>query len=158
MNPGLKSMEYTLRPMTIEDIPQIVAIEKKSFPTPWSSYAFSCELCDNEFAHYLVVISSSQPATVLGYGGMWIIIDEAHITNIAVAPAYRGKSLGKMLMSGLIKLAREKKARRMTLEVRVSNKIAQALYARMGFTPAGIRPGYYADTNEDALIMWKEIS
>ncbi|MCR4443080.1 MAG: ribosomal protein S18-alanine N-acetyltransferase [Peptococcaceae bacterium] len=150
-------MEYALRPMKIEDIPQIVAIEKKSFPTPWSSYAFTCELCDNEFAYYLVLTLSGNPSTVVGYGGMWIIIDEAHVTNIAVAPAHRGKSLGKMLLNGLLELAKEKRVQRMTLEVRVSNKIAQALYKKMGFTPAGLRPGYYADTNEDALIMWKEI-
>lgn len=154
----VEDREYTLRPMLIGDIPQIIAIEKKSFPTPWSSYAFTCELCDNEFAYYFVLVSEKDPTTIVGYGGMWIIIDEAHITNIAVAPAYRGKKLGQYILEGLIDLARLKKAVRMTLEVRVSNDDAQKLYKRIGFLPAGIRPGYYIDTNEDALIMWKEIS
>jgi ribosomal-protein-alanine N-acetyltransferase len=151
-------MEYTLRPMLIEDIPQIIAIEKTSFPTPWSSYAFTCELCDNEFAYYFVLTLDEDPATIVGYGGMWIIIDEAHITNIAVAPAYRGKRLGGYILEGLIELARLKRVVRMTLEVRVSNDYAQKLYKRIGFESAGIRPGYYIDTNEDALIMWREIS
>lgn len=150
-------MECVLRPMVLDDIPQVVAIEKKSFPTPWSPYAFTCELCDNHFAHYLVVVPADDSSTVAGYGGLWLIVDEAHITNIAVAPAYRGQSLGESLMQGLIQLALSKRAVRMTLEVRVSNKIAQNLYEKIGFKAAGIRPGYYMDTNEDAIIMWKEI-
>lgn len=149
--------EYSLRPMLIDDIPQIVAIEKKSFPTPWSAYAFTCELCDNEFAKYLVLTTTQDPATVIGYGGMWIIIDEAHITNIAVNPPYRGKGLGRLMMEGLINLAKMKRAQRMTLEVRVSNDRAQKLYREMKFISAGVRPGYYVDTNEDALIMWKDL-
>lgn len=141
----------------MEDIPQIIAIEKMSFPTPWSSYAFSCELCDNEFAFYLVLTPADDQSKIVGYGGMWIIIDEAHITNIAIAPAYRGKLLGEFLMKSLMELAKSKRARRMTLEARVSNRIAQKLYEKMGFKSAGIRPGYYIDTHEDAVIMWKEI-
>lgn len=150
-------MNYSLRPMLMEDIPQIIAIEKQSFPTPWSAYAFTCELCDNEFAYYLVLTAENDPSNVVGYGGMWIIIDEAHITNIAVSPEYRGRMLGEHLMTGLMELAISKKVERMTLEVRVSNDRAQRLYKRLGFKPAGIRPGYYIDTNEDALIMWREL-
>lgn len=150
-------MNYLLRRMKKEDIPQVVEIEKQSFPTPWSSYAFSCELADNDFAHYLIVTTEENPAEVLGYGGMWIILDEVHITNIAIAPPSRGKKLGEFLLRGMFSLAMQKKALRMTLEVRASNHIAQKLYTKMGFTAAGIRPGYYADTNEDALIMWKEL-
>ncbi|MGI6606852.1 MAG: ribosomal protein S18-alanine N-acetyltransferase [Peptococcia bacterium] len=150
-------LHYFLRPMKKEDVPQVVEIEKKSFPTPWSSYAFSCELADNEFAYYLIVTTEENPAEVLGYGGMWIILDEVHITNIAITPAYRGKRLGEFLMKGMFALALRKGASRMTLEVRVSNQRAQRLYTKLGFTVAGIRPGYYSDTNEDALIMWKEL-
>lgn len=153
----MKGMEYILRPMVIDDIPQVVEIEKQCFPTPWSAYAFTCELCDNEFAHYLVLVPQDDPATVYGYGGMWIIIDEAHITNIAISPVIRGKGQGERLMNGLISLAGKKKALRMTLEVRVSNTTAQKLYRKLNFKVAGLRPGYYADTNEDALIMWKEL-
>lgn len=153
----MRVMEYALRPMVLEDIPQVVAIEKVSFPTPWSPYAFACELQDNDFAYYLVVTPVADPSTVAGYGGMWIIIDEAHITNIAIGPAYRGKALGDFLMNGMVALAMKKGILRMTLEVRVSNCVAKRLYDRMGFKPAGVRPGYYMDTNEDALIMWKEL-
>jgi len=150
-------MEYSLRAMTLDDIPQIVAIEKKSFPTPWSAYAFTCEICDNQFANYLVVIKVEDPSTVLGYGGMWLIWDEAQITNVAISPTFRGQGLGRLLMEGLVLQAKAKKALRMTLEVRVSNHTAQDLYKKMKFVSAGVRPGYYVDTNEDALIMWKEL-
>lgn len=151
-------MEFTLRPMVMEDIPQVVTIEKKSFPTPWSPYAFACELSDNDFAYYLVVNPAQDPKTVVGYGGMWLIIDEAHVTNIAITPAYRGKALGELLLRGMIELALSKNILRMTLEVRPSNLPAQKLYNRLGFKAAGIRPGYYADTNEDAIIMWCDIT
>ena len=150
-------MEFRLRPMLIEDIPQIVEIEKKSFPTPWSPYAFTCEIRDNEFAYYLVVTAIEDEKKVFGYGGMWIIVDEAHVTNIAISPDSRGKALGEFLMNGLIALAYTKRVSRMTLEVRVSNKTAQRLYEKMGFKSAGVRPGYYVDTDEDAIIMWKNI-
>lgn len=149
-------MAYLLRAMKKEDISQIVEIEKQSFASPWSAYAFQCELADNDFAHYLVVTSADNSEQVLGYGGMWLIIDEAHITNIAIAPQYRGKNLGEFLLNGLEVLAAQKGAVRMTLEVRVSNKKAQTLYKRRGFVPSGIRPNYYVAENEDALIMWKE--
>lgn len=150
-------MNYLLRSMNVEDIPQVVDIEKQSFPTPWSAYAFNCELADNDFAHYLIVTREDAPEQVLGYGGMWIIIDEAHITNIAIIKESRGKKLGELLMQGMFSLAMQKGAVRMTLEVRPSNDIAQRLYKKMGFKVAGIRPGYYVDTSEDALIMWKEL-
>jgi len=147
---------YFLRAMQEKDIPQIIEIEKESFPTPWSAYAFKCELADNDFARYLVITIEDNPDLVIGYGGMWLIIDEAHITNIAIASHYRGKKLGDLLMNGLEALAMQKGALRMTLEVRVSNEKAQNLYKNRGFIPSGIRPNYYVAENEDALIMWKE--
>jgi len=147
---------YLLRAMQEKDIPQIIEIEKESFPTPWSAYAFKCELADNDFAHYIVITIEDNQDLVLGYGGMWLIIDEAHITNIAIASQYRGKKLGDLLMNGLEALAMQKGALRMTLEVRVSNEKAQNLYKNRGFIPSGIRPNYYVAENEDALIMWKE--
>ena len=148
--------KYLLRPMEEKDISQVVEIEKQSFPSPWSAYAFKCELADNNFAKYLVVTTEDNQELVLGYGGMWLIIDEAHITNIAIALEYRGQNLGEHLMEGLETLAMQKGALRMTLEVRVSNEKAQTLYKRRGFVPSGIRPNYYVAENEDALIMWKE--
>ena len=150
-------MSYCLRAMTVQDIPQVVEIEKKCFSTPWSEYAFTCELSDNQLARYLIVTDKEEPLKVMGYGGMWLICDEAHITNIAITPAYRGLGLSLLLMEGLITLAKSEKAERMTLEVRISNEVAQDLYRKLHFVAAGIRPGYYTDNHEDALIMWKEL-
>jgi ribosomal-protein-alanine N-acetyltransferase len=94
---------------------------------------------------------------VVGYGGMWLIVDEAHVTNIAVSALYRGRKLGERLLIELQKTASFMGAVRMTLEVRVSNLIAQRLYGKLGFYPVGTRRGYYSDNNEDALIMWAEL-
>ncbi|MDI3534777.1 MAG: [ribosomal protein S18]-alanine N-acetyltransferase [Thermosediminibacterales bacterium] len=139
--------------MRLQDIDSVLEVEKKSFKTPWSRFAFLCELRDNQFAYYLVVKDGNK---VIGYGGMWIILNEAHITNIAIDPDYRGKKLGEKLMVKLMDIAKKKGADRMTLEVRRSNYIAKRLYKKLGFEVRGVRKGYYADTNEDALIMWKD--
>lgn len=146
--------QINVRPMREEDIEQIVEIEKLSFPTPWSAYAFRCELEDNKFAHYLVLTDSQASSKVVGYGGMWVIIDEAHVTNIAFLPEYRGKGLGKILLLAILQLAFSKGAKSITLEVRVSNEQAQNLYRKMGFRAVGIRKNYYTDNNEDAYLMW----
>jgi len=147
---------FRLRKMELGDVGQVVEIEKLSFPTPWSAYAFTCEVLDNNFAYYFVLTLEDSEA-VIGYGGMWIILDEAHITNIAVAPPYRGKRLGEYLLKNMMLTALAKGADRITLEVRVSNTSAQKLYNRLGFEAAGLRKGYYVDTKEDAIIMWKDL-
>lgn len=139
--------------MRLQDIDSVLEVEKKSFKTPWSRFAFLCELRDNQFAYYLVVKDGNK---VIGYGGMWIILNEAHITNIAIDPDYRGKKLGEKLMIKLMDIAKKKGADKMTLEVRRSNYIAKRLYKKLGFEVRGVRKGYYVDTNEDALIMWKD--
>lgn len=94
---------------------------------------------------------------VVGYGGIWLILDEGHVTNIAVDSRYREKGIGKKLVEGLISLCSEEKIMAMTLEVRASNIAAQSLYKKYGFTEFGIRPNYYADDKEDAIIMWKSL-
>lgn len=146
-----------LRKMELGDVKQVVEIEQLSFPTPWSTYAFTCEILDNDFANYFVLTLESDE-NIIGYGGMWIILDEAHITNIAITPAYRGQRLGELLLRHMMNAARAKGVERITLEVRVSNASAQKLYERLGFKSAGVRKGYYIDNKEDAIIMWKEIS
>ncbi len=88
---------------------------------------------------------------------MWTVIDEAHVTNIAVLRAYRGRKWGERLLRELMKTASDLGMQRMTLEVRVSNEVAQNLYRKLGFKPAGLRKGYYSDNQEDALIMWAEL-
>ncbi|HZJ58157.1 MAG TPA: ribosomal protein S18-alanine N-acetyltransferase [Clostridia bacterium] len=135
------------------DIRDVLNIEKICFSTPWSYEAFRAELEGNHCARYVV---AEQESMVKGYGGMWVILDEAHITNVAVHPHYRGIGIGEAIMRGLIDTAANLKLGSMTLEVRVSNTIAQNLYKKLGFAGVGIRKGYYTDDGEDALIMWKE--
>lgn len=142
------------RAMRVEDINTICDIEKEAFPTPWTAGAFQNELSNNHFAHYLVM---EVDGAIAGYAGMWVIMDEAHITNIAVRSMYRGKKLGERLLTELRRKANNRGAKRMTLEVRVTNRIAQNLYEKLGFRSVGVRKGYYTDNNEDALIMWADI-
>lgn len=143
-----------IRDMREDDIDEVLDIEKKSFKTPWSRDAFKKEVNENKLARYIV---ASIDGKVIGYGGIWLIVDEGHITNIAVHPSFRGLGIGKLLVEGLIEICKNRGISRMTLEVRKSNKIAQSLYKKYGFRECGIRPGYYTDTKEDAIIMWKEM-
>ncbi|TDF93873.1 ribosomal protein S18-alanine N-acetyltransferase [Paenibacillus piri] len=142
------------RSMRMEDIPVICEIEQEAFATPWTAGAFHNELTNNQFARYLVMELDGQ---VIGYGGMWMIMEEAHVTNVAVREAYRGKKLGERLMRELQKTASFLGAERMTLEVRPSNVIAQRLYGKLGFHSVGVRRGYYTDNREDALVMWANL-
>ncbi|MDF1510001.1 ribosomal protein S18-alanine N-acetyltransferase [Robertmurraya sp. DFI.2.37] len=143
--------QLTFREMEEKDIDQIVFIENESFTSPWSRESFVNELTKNRFALYTVLEDEDG---VFGYCGVWIIVDEAHITNIAVLPKYRGKKLGEALLKKVMEIAKEKGAKTMTLEVRVSNHIAQSLYRKLGFQNGGIRKSYYTDNHEDALVMW----
>lgn len=148
------SNQVTFREMTLDDIDAIMIIEHEAFTLPWSAEAFRNEIIQNHFAHYLIMELNEE---VIGYAGMWTVMDEAHITNIAVRTSYRGAHLGETLLRRLIMWARELGMERMTLEVRVSNHIAQALYRKLGFYSQGVRPKYYSDNNEDAMIMWCEL-
>lgn len=143
-----------IRAMTLEDIPAVAQIERESFATPWSPDAFYTELTKNLFAHYFVLEQDEQ---VVGYAGMWVLLDEAHVTNIALREAFRGRGLGERLLREMMAVAWQRGAKRMTLEVRVSNERAQRLYRKLGFEPSGVRPGYYTDNGEDALIMWADL-
>ncbi|AFQ42740.1 ribosomal protein S18-alanine N-acetyltransferase [Desulfosporosinus meridiei] len=143
-----------IRPMLVEDLEAIMEIEIASFSTPWSVQAFKAELKDNEYARYSCLELDGK---VIGYMGLWFILDEGHITNVAIAPNYRGQQWGEFLMRTVMAKMAAEGMERMTLEVRKSNSPAQSLYQRLGFTTAGVRKGYYADTGEDALIMWAEL-
>ena len=184
-------MQYILRPMRVEDVDEVVQIERQSFSLAWPSSAYRREIRDNRMASYLVIerADAAHPdlagqaveqragtvkrllrtlfgggdgmpppgdETLMGYAGTWLMVDEAHITTIAVRPEYRGKGLGELLMVGLIEKAMEIGARWMTLEVRVSNTVAQNLYRKYTFHAEGLRKGYYSDNNEDAVIMWSD--
>lgn len=141
----------TLEDMRLEDVPRVREIEQMSFRSMWPRDAYTHELRDNRLASYIVARFEKD---IVGYAGMWVIMDEAHITTIAVDPMYRGQHIGERLLIGLIDAAMEKGARWMTLEVRKSNATAQALYHKYGFREIGVRKGYYSDNREDALVMW----
>jgi ribosomal-protein-alanine N-acetyltransferase len=140
-----------LAPMTMEDITRVLEIERQSFHTPWPTDAYVHELRENRLASYIVARAEE---ALVGYAGMWVILDEAHITTIAVDPRYRGQHIGERLLVGLIDEALDRGARWMTLEVRRSNATAQALYRKYGFREIGTRKGYYSDNREDAIVMW----
>jgi [ribosomal protein S18]-alanine N-acetyltransferase len=141
----------TIRPMRLEDINSVLEIEQMSFPTPWPRDAYHHELKDNRLACYLVAREFQR---VLGYAGMWVILDEAHVTTIAVDPLHRRRRIGERLLVTLIDEAMRRGARWVTLEVRKSNLGAQTLYRKYGFKDIGIRKGYYSDNREDAIVMW----
>jgi len=139
-----------IRPMCEADLDAIMAVEVASFHTPWTRNDFEGELV-NPLAYYLV----AEDDGVIGYVGSWIIFDECHITNIAVSPEARKRGIGDALLKTLISDAEEKGVVATTLEVRPSNAPAIHLYEKYGFTVEGVRKRYYADTGEDALIMWR---
>lgn len=137
--------------MTSADIPRVLEIERQSFRTPWPAEAYTHELIENRLAAYFVARTDER---VVGYSGMWIILDEAHITTIAVDPDYRGLHIGERLLMKLIDAGVARGARWMTLEVRRSNLAAQTLYKKYGFREIGTRKAYYSDNREDAIVMW----
>jgi len=136
--------------MRPDDIPAVLEIERGSFSTPWPPEAFTQELTHNRLARYTV---ARQGGAVVGYAGVWLMVDEAHITTFAVHPDWRRQGIGRRLMYALLVVASELGATRMTLEVRVSNLPAQGLYRAHGFEIAGRRERYYTDDGEDAYIM-----
>lgn len=154
IEPFQSQVNVTFRAATEKDIDQIVHIERKSFTVPWPKEAFYQDILTNRYALYLLM---EEKDVVIGYCGVWIVLDEAHITNIAVLPEYRGKKLGERLLKKMMEIAREAGAETMTLEVRVSNIPARSLYKKLGFQEGGIRKNYYTDNQEDALVMWVKL-
>ncbi|MEK4427280.1 ribosomal protein S18-alanine N-acetyltransferase [Solibacillus sp. FSL K6-1523] len=140
------------RKMTIADVEAVHAIEQATFPTPWTLDSFYYEMTENQFSHYLVAEDEQQ--TIVGFCGMWLVIDAAQITNVAVVDAVRGQGMGEGLMREAMRVAKEANMEVMSLEVRVSNVVAQNLYRKLEFQDGGIRKNYYTDNQEDALVMW----
>lgn len=149
-----KKQQVTIEAMKLEDVDSVFEIECCSFKTPWTKQAFVDEINNNKLCRYVV---GKHKEKIVGYGGMWFVMDEAHITNVAVHPQYKGQTVGQKIVQNMIELAIANKIKAMTLEVRPSNIPAKNLYKKMGFYECGLRKGYYADTGEDAIIMWKEI-
>lgn len=144
-------IDIQIEKMTVNDLDRILEIETVSYRTPWSRRAFTSELTENSYAHYFVARNRGR---IVGYVGMWVILEESHITNIAVDPQCRRNHVGQRLLEAMFDKAKELGATRMTLEVRMTNTGAQTLYRNLGFVDRGLRKGYYSDTNEDAIIMW----
>lgn len=151
MNNANMNESITFRLMKEQDIDDVLKVEHESFSVPWSREAFYNEITKNQFAAYIVIEENGQ---VIGYSGTWVVTDEAHVTNVAILPQYRGRKLGEAMMKKLMEIASELGAKTMTLEVRVSNEVARKLYRKLGFQDGGIRKNYYTDNQEDALIMW----
>jgi [ribosomal protein S18]-alanine N-acetyltransferase len=172
-------LPYSVVPMELEDILQVSLVDRLSFTTPWSVSAYRYEIAENEAAYYFVVIpydsqkdaevdgrwigrlrrrfkNSISDRFIIGYGGFWLLVDEAHISTIAIRPEYRRRGLGELLLLKMIEEAIALRAERVTLEVRKSNYNAQQLYYKYGFEVTGRRLAYYTDDREDALIMTVE--
>lgn len=138
--------------MQVDDVARVAELDALCFPTPWSVSAYITEV-HNHSGYYIVARMND---TIVGYAGAWLIMDEAHITTIGVAPQYRGHKIGERLLVSIITEAMQRGVRRATLEVRKNNVVAQSLYRKYGFHMVAVRRGYYTDSNEDALVMWTD--
>ncbi len=138
-------------PMVAADIADVLHIETLSFTSSWPANAFVNELNDNKLAHYFVGRLDDR---IVAYGGIWVILEDSHVTTIAVHPDLRGCGLGERLLIHLLEEAVARGASWITLEVRESNETAQRLYRKYGFTVVSTRRAYYSDNNENALVMW----
>ena len=147
-------MSISVMEMTERNLDAVLGIENLSFASPWSKNSFLYELQENKRAVYL---AASEEERIIGYIGMWVILDEGHITNLAVHPDYRRHGVAWRLIETLTVTAADRGLARLTLEVRRTNFTAQQLYLKAGFVSAGVRPRYYKDNDEDALIMWKTL-
>ena len=140
------------RKMTEADIDGVLKIEQEAFSLPWTREAFVQEMTTNLHAYY--VVAENSEGKIVGFCGMWIVVDESHITNVAVTEQLKGQGIGEGLMREAIRVSKETGVVLMTLEARVSNTVAQNLYRKLDFQNGGIRKGYYTDNQENALVMW----
>jgi len=144
-----------IRAMRADDIPRVMAIDSLSFPNPWPESTYRFEISGNPSAHLLVLEVEAEQGRmqVIGFAGFWFIIDEAHISTLAIHPDWRRRGLSQVLLRALLREAAWSGALSATLEVRLGNRVAQRLYERHGFAVVGRRLGYYSDNSEDALLM-----
>lgn len=145
-------MDLIVRLAEERDIIPMAEMDILCFSAPWSEESFRKEITDNHLAFYIVAEISGR---MVGYAGLWGIVDEGHITNVAVHPDFRRKGIGEALITVLLSHTRENGILSHTLEVRASNDAAISLYLKFGFVPAGLRKNYYEDNGEDAIIMWR---
>lgn len=142
--------------MAPADIPAVIAVERAAYTSGWPTTAFERELTSNAMARYLVARPSTADHAVVAFGGLWLMVDQAHIVTIAVLPGMQRRGFGRLVLHGLVELAAAAGMESVTLEVRPSNEAARALYRRYGFYEVGLRRRYYADNHEDAIIMTTE--
>ncbi len=147
----LQRPQLVLEEMQHADVNAVLRIEDAAFHSTWPDNAFRHELEENRLAHYFVARHEGE---VVGFGGIWVILEDSHITTIAVHPQFQGRKFGEALLLTLLMQAVAKNAAWMTLEVRISNTSAQRLYHKYGFTTVATRRAYYTDNQEDALVMW----
>ena len=173
--------KFVLLPMEVADIDEVRSVEKQCFPSPWPKESFRYEIERNRMARYFVLrritpdmdtppalptpsflqrlfgkARTAGQGSMVGFAGIWLMVDEAHITTLAVTPDFQGQGLGELLLVAVTEISGVEGAKTMTLEVRKSNVIAQRLYEKYGFSKHGIRPHYYSDDGEDAVVMWSE--
>ncbi len=164
---------YTLRYMRLEDVPQVLEVDKLSFPLPWSARSYAFEITDNTSSHMITLEAANEarqasgglmgalkrlrgnhaPRLIAGYAGFWLIDGEAHVSTIAVHPDFRGRGLGEVILAGALNRAIDLKSEYSVLEVRVSNTSALNLYYKYEYKVVGERKNYYRDNNEDAYLM-----
>lgn len=148
-----EALDVQLVPMRRRHLRSVLRIESQVYPRPWSLSLFVSELALRSTRAYYV---ARVDGLVVGYSGVMVAGDDAHVTTLAVDPAWQRRGIATRLLSNVVRTAVQRGAHHLTLEVRVSNEPAQALYRLFGFHPAGVRKGYYVETNEDALVMWAE--
>jgi [ribosomal protein S18]-alanine N-acetyltransferase len=151
LDPAAAGERLAIAPMQHGDVPDVMRIEREAFPTQWPADAFYNEIDTNRLAHYFV---GRYHGEIVAYGGIWAILEDSHVTTIAVDRRHRRRRFGEAILLRLIDEAIACGSSWMTLEVRASNGVAQALYRKYGFTTVTERKGYYSDNNESALVMW----
>ncbi len=146
--------KVVIEPMTPEDLDEVLAIERTAFPSAWSRGSYERELRNSNSFYF----GARFAGVLVAYAGMWVVYEEAHITTIAVRAQYRRRGIGTRLLAMLTEIACRRGASRLTLEVREGNAAARALYEKLGFEEKGRLPGYYGDTGENGLVMWKTLA
>ncbi|MGZ4206719.1 MAG: ribosomal protein S18-alanine N-acetyltransferase [Actinomycetota bacterium] len=150
-DPPRSAADVSVVPMRRKHVRDVLAIERRVYPRPWSAALFFSELSQRKSRYYIVAIAHKE---VVGYGGLMVHDDEGHITTIAVLPEHQHEGVGTRMLLDMMDEAHRRNARTVALEVRVANWPAQRLYSWFGFRPIGVRKNYYAETGEDALVMW----
>jgi ribosomal-protein-alanine N-acetyltransferase len=152
----LQQRRFEIVPMRAEDLDDIMVIEKLAFRAPWSRQVFVEEL-ERDWAHVDVLKAREPRAKVAAFVNYWLVRDEVHVLNVATHPDHRRQGHAARLLEHVIAFAHREKCRYVTLEVRRSNQAAIRLYRKYGFRPVGIRPNYYVEDNEDAIVMLLEL-